>query len=86
MIPSTTQPVSWKHDIIFPRFERHCYKACPEKTFSTQWECRACGTNCGNCDQHECYWCEEGFFLSGKLDNGDPGKKRLWGPSRPWLQ
>lgn len=46
-------------------FERHCYKACPEKTFGVKWECRACGTNCGSCDQHECYWCEEGFFLSG---------------------
>ncbi|XP_006996032.2 proprotein convertase subtilisin/kexin type 5 isoform X1 [Peromyscus maniculatus bairdii] len=46
-------------------FEQHCYKVCPEKTFSTEWECRACGTNCGSCDQHECYWCEEGSFLSG---------------------
>ncbi|XP_055469807.1 proprotein convertase subtilisin/kexin type 5 isoform X3 [Psammomys obesus] len=46
-------------------FEQRCYKACPEKTFRAERECRACGTNCSSCDEHECYWCEEGFFLSG---------------------
>nr|XP_040139728.1 proprotein convertase subtilisin/kexin type 5-like [Ictidomys tridecemlineatus] len=48
-----------------PRFEHHCYKTCPEKTYSEELECKACDTNCGNCDQNECYWCEEGFFLLG---------------------
>ncbi|KAM4877564.1 proprotein convertase subtilisin/kexin type 5 isoform 1-T1 [Thomomys bottae] len=46
-------------------FEHHCYKTCPEKTFSEEWTCKSCNPNCGSCDQNECYWCEEGFFLSG---------------------
>lgn len=52
--------------ISFPRFEHRCYKICPEKTYREEFECKACDTNCGNCDQNECYWCEEGFFLLGK--------------------
>lgn len=51
---------------LSPRFEHHCYKTCPEKTFSEEWECKPCNINCGNCDRNECYWCEEGFFLSGE--------------------
>ncbi|XP_048188146.1 proprotein convertase subtilisin/kexin type 5 isoform X4 [Perognathus longimembris pacificus] len=46
-------------------FEHHCYKTCPEKTFIEEWTCKSCNPNCGNCDQNECFWCEEGFFLSG---------------------
>ncbi|KAI4573512.1 hypothetical protein MJT46_004752 [Ovis ammon polii x Ovis aries] len=46
-------------------FKDHCYKTCPEKTYREEFECKACDTNCGNCDQNECYWCEEGFFLLG---------------------
>ena len=53
-----------------PRFKHQCYKTCPEKTYREESECKACDTNCGNCDQNECYWCEEGFFLLGKLRNG----------------
>lgn len=53
-----------------PRFEHHCYTTCPEKTYSEELECKACDTNCGNCDQHECYWCEEGFFLLSKSKHG----------------
>nr|XP_045001506.1 proprotein convertase subtilisin/kexin type 5 isoform X2 [Jaculus jaculus] len=45
-------------------FQHHCYKTCPEKTFGEEWQCKACDPNCGNCDQNECYWCEQGFFLS----------------------
>ena len=52
-----------------PRFKDHCYKTCPEKTYREEFECKACDTNCGNCDQNECYWCEEGFFLLGKPEN-----------------
>ncbi|KAB0368883.1 hypothetical protein FD755_019917 [Muntiacus reevesi] len=48
-----------------PRFKHHCYKTCPEKTYREESECKACDTNCGNCDHNECYWCEEGFFLLG---------------------
>ncbi|XP_045878824.1 proprotein convertase subtilisin/kexin type 5 isoform X2 [Meles meles] len=44
-------------------FEQHCCKTCPEKTYREGSECKACETNCGNCDQQRCYWCEEGFFL-----------------------
>ncbi|XP_032146778.1 proprotein convertase subtilisin/kexin type 5 isoform X1 [Sapajus apella] len=46
-------------------FDHHCYKICPEKTYSEELECKACNSNCGSCDQNECYWCEEGFFLLG---------------------
>ncbi|XP_045696264.1 proprotein convertase subtilisin/kexin type 5 isoform X1 [Phyllostomus hastatus] len=46
-------------------FKHHCYKVCPEKTYSEEFECKACNTNCCSCDRNECYWCEEGFFLSG---------------------
>lgn len=52
------------------RFDQHCYKTCPEKTYSEELECKACDSNCGSCDQNGCYWCEEGFFLLGKLENG----------------
>lgn len=52
--------------LLRPRFEQHCYKTCPEKTYREGSECKACETNCGNCDQRQCYWCEEGFFLLGK--------------------
>ncbi|XP_032722555.1 proprotein convertase subtilisin/kexin type 5 isoform X1 [Lontra canadensis] len=44
-------------------FEQHCYKTCPEKTYREESKCKACETNCGNCDQRQCYWCEDGFFL-----------------------
>ncbi|XP_006835069.1 PREDICTED: proprotein convertase subtilisin/kexin type 5 [Chrysochloris asiatica] len=47
------------------RFKHHCYRTCPEKTYSEEFECKECNPNCGNCDQNECYWCEEGFFLLG---------------------
>ncbi|XP_023578731.1 proprotein convertase subtilisin/kexin type 5 isoform X1 [Octodon degus] len=46
-------------------FERHCYEACPQKTFAEQRECRACSANCGSCNRNECFWCEESFFLLG---------------------
>ncbi|XP_042636544.1 proprotein convertase subtilisin/kexin type 5 [Orycteropus afer afer] len=46
-------------------FKHHCYRTCPEKTYSEEFECKECDPNCGNCDQNECYWCEEGFFLLG---------------------
>uniref|UniRef100_A0A8C2YIS2 Proprotein convertase subtilisin/kexin type 5 n=1 Tax=Chinchilla lanigera TaxID=34839 RepID=A0A8C2YIS2_CHILA len=46
-------------------FEHRCYKACPEKTFAEERECRACSANCGSCDRNECFWCEESFFLLG---------------------
>lgn len=55
-----------RNSISFPRFEHRCYKICPEKTYREEFECKACDTNCGNCDQNACYWCEEGFFLLGK--------------------
>lgn len=53
-----------------PRFEQHCYEICPEKTYSEGFECKACDTNCSSCDQNECYWCEEGFFLLGEPEHG----------------
>ncbi|XP_004591833.2 proprotein convertase subtilisin/kexin type 5 isoform X2 [Ochotona princeps] len=45
-------------------FEHHCHKTCPERTYTEELECKACDTHCGSCDQHACYWCEEGFYLS----------------------
>nr|XP_060465618.1 proprotein convertase subtilisin/kexin type 5-like [Panthera onca] len=46
-------------------FQHHCHKMCPERTYGEGSECKPCDTNCSNCDQHECYSCEEGFFLLG---------------------
>ncbi|XP_054613481.1 proprotein convertase subtilisin/kexin type 5 isoform X1 [Dunckerocampus dactyliophorus] len=50
----------------FYNFQDGCYKNCPAKTYSVEYEmtCIPCDDNCVSCDQHECYWCETDLFLS----------------------
>ncbi|MCI4381190.1 hypothetical protein PGIGA_G00248710 [Pangasianodon gigas] len=43
-----------------------CHKICPEKTYGddTYMVCSPCDDYCVNCDESQCYLCEDDFFLS----------------------
>lgn len=51
------------------RLGESCHKICPEKTYGDDDDanllCRPCDDYCVNCDESQCYLCEDGFFLSG---------------------
>ncbi|KAI5622037.1 proprotein convertase subtilisin/kexin type 5, partial [Silurus asotus] len=47
-------------------FTTSCHKICPEKTYGDDvyMMCSPCGDYCINCDESQCYLCEDNFFLS----------------------
>uniref|UniRef100_A0A8B9LCK8 Proprotein convertase subtilisin/kexin type 5 n=1 Tax=Astyanax mexicanus TaxID=7994 RepID=A0A8B9LCK8_ASTMX len=46
-----------------------CHRICPEKTFADNslMTCMQCDDHCINCDELQCYFCENGYFLSDGL-------------------
>lgn len=53
---------------FFPSSLRgNCHKICPEKTYGddTNMKCSPCEDDCINCDESQCYLCEDDFLLSG---------------------
>lgn len=53
--------------IFFSRLQTSCHKICPEKTYRDDASeiCSPCDDYCVNCDESQCYLCEDGYFLSG---------------------
>lgn len=53
--------------ICFSRLGTSCHKICPEKTYGDDayMLCSPCDDYCINCDESQCYLCEDDFFLSG---------------------
>uniref|UniRef100_A0AAR2IXQ3 P/Homo B domain-containing protein n=1 Tax=Pygocentrus nattereri TaxID=42514 RepID=A0AAR2IXQ3_PYGNA len=46
-----------------------CHRICPERTYAdnTTMMCMHCDDHCVNCDESQCYLCEEEYYLSGSM-------------------
>lgn len=52
------------------RLGNDCHQFCPDGTYSSNdtMVCSPCGDkHCENCDQSQCYLCEEGFYIFGNI-------------------
>uniref|UniRef100_A0AAR2KQ17 P/Homo B domain-containing protein n=1 Tax=Pygocentrus nattereri TaxID=42514 RepID=A0AAR2KQ17_PYGNA len=56
--------------VFFPcRLGSSCHRICPERTYAdnTTMMCMHCDDHCVNCDESQCYLCEEEYYLSGSM-------------------
>ncbi|KAK3565727.1 hypothetical protein QTP86_014189 [Hemibagrus guttatus] len=51
---------------VYFKLRTNCHKICPEKTYGDVIDmvCMPCDDYCINCDESQCYLCEDDFFLS----------------------
>ncbi len=52
------------------RLGTDCHQSCPDRTYSVKetMVCAPCDDkHCDICDQSQCYWCNEGFYVFGNI-------------------